>query len=545
MKKLVSLIAAMVLALTALTGCNTSNGGELGSYSDRPNEVVVVFAANAFGKDWITQVAKNYMDKHNSDTYVNVKQTVIQLEDLSKIEAGIATGDLYLLDCHTEEKIGYFEDISDVYESYPIGETEKTVREKLPDMYYDYFKSAGAEKYIMPKKSINGGFNFAYNKTVLDEFMPEGYSIPRTTDEFIAMGNALKGKAYLLVCSFGEASTEYSSYMLNAWFAQLLGYETYQNYMNGRYYDEATGKYIFDESAPTVYIKNKEAVKDYYSIIESIYSKENGYLHADTTAIGAMEGEAVLAGYGFGQNLTPAAFMVQGSYYEQEAGWMLEEKKAAGDEQEIGFMQIPIASAIIKRTPSIPNDNKLREVIDYVDKKLAGDTTAVAPSGVTAEDIAIIEDARQICGTYRADGMVVPKCASNKEGAKEFMRYLASDEAAVIAAKYTNGLNFLPFGKRVSEAELGFERSTFIKEANVVGDRATKVCSSDAQEYLFTYVNGFGVGPGSPGLLTGLYNGKNSYTAESFYKKSYDYLVLRWKQFVEAYKTRGGSTANA
>ena len=545
MKKLLALLIATLVVFTGTVGCKANDDGALSQFKDRPNEVVVYYSSNAYGGDWLTKIAEKYMTTHNDDTYINVKKTVEQTSDLAKIESGVAVGDLYLLDMHLEDKTFAYEDLSDVYDSYPIGETAKTVGQKLDPAYQNYYKNSGAYNYVMPKTSVFGGYNFAYNKTVLDSILPEGYTLPRTTTEFVELGSAIKDDAYLLVNSFSDSS-DYGKYMYNAWFAQLIGYEAYENYLMGRYFDEAQNKYVFDETAPTYYTKYKTAIQDYYNILKDIYTKDNGYIHSNSIDMTAMDAEAVLAGYGFGLNSKPAIFMINGTYVEQELGWMLEEQKAANNPQEIRMMQMPVASDIIKRTPTIETDQELRTVIDYVDKILDGET-AVKPEGVSDDDIAIVQEARTICGLYMAGGMIIPKAANNKAGAKDFIRYLASDEAAVIAAQNTNGTDFLPFGKNVTEEELGTARTAFMNDCIKIDNRTTRFCSSDSQEYKFTYVTKIHILYGNKNVtsyLAGFYNGTDNSTKDTFYQTSYNEISTNWARLVTEYKNQGGSTAN-
>ena len=138
MKKLLALLIATMIVITGTVGCKADDKGALSQFKDRPNEVVVYYASNAYGGEWITKIAEEYMTKHNEDTYINVKKTVEQTSELAKIESGVAVGDLYLLDMHLEDKIFAYEDLSDVYDSYPIGETEKKLSEKIDPAYQNY-----------------------------------------------------------------------------------------------------------------------------------------------------------------------------------------------------------------------------------------------------------------------------------------------------------------------------------------------------------------------------------------------------------------------
>ena len=309
----------------------------------------------------------------------------------------------------------------------------------------------------------------------------------------------------------------------------------------GRYYDSTQGKYIFDESAPTAYSKNQWAVESYFNILQSIYAKGNGLLHKYSSEMTAMDAEAALAGFGYaGIDNKPVVFMVCGAYLEQEMNFLLQDQKASGNPQEIGYMQTPVASGIIERTPSIENDGVLRQVITYVDKIAAGES-ATKPAGVEDADIEIIAEARSICGSYAAGGMVIPKHADNIAGAKEFMKYLASDEAAIIAAKYCNGMNILPFGYQASDEEIGFSRTSFMKQAMAISTRVKYVATSDSQEYHFSKISKFGPAADGPWTYLGpLYNGTNKYTATSFYNAQYEKFSLNWKMYVDTYKAAGG-----
>ena len=547
MKRFISLFAAILLAVTAFTGCKVSDdGGSLARFKNRPKEVVVYYGANAYGKDWITEIARKYMTNHNEDTYINIKRTVMQTTELSKIEAGTANGDLYLLDCHMEDQTEWLADLSDIYSSYPIGEEGTTINEKLSTALNNIITNNGTKKYIMPKNDVMGGNNFVYNKTVWNKVYPNGRELPRTTEEFVEVGNEIKNKAYLLVGAFDQSTAEDAAvYMFKGWFAQLLGVEAYEQFLQGRYYDEAQGKYVFNETAPTVYAENKWAIESYYNMIQSIYNKGNGLLHKHSSDMAAMDAEAALAGFGYaGIDNKPVVFMVSGAYLEQEMNFLLQDQKASGNPQEIGYMQMPVASGIIKRTPSIQNDGVLREVISYVDKIAAGES-ATKPAGVEDADIEIIAEARSICGSYVAGGMAIPKYANNIAGAKDFMKYLASDEAAIIAAKYCNGINLLPFGYQASDDEIGFKRTNFMNQAMDISVRIKYIATSDSQEYHFSKISKLGPAAIGPWEYLGpLYLGTNKYTATSFYNAQYKKFSDNWKMYVETYKAAGGSTAN-
>ncbi len=549
MKKIIALFAAVLIAVTAFTGCKAPETGDLTEFKNRPNQVVVYYSYDAFGKEWITEIARKYMTDHNEDTYINLKKSLDPGSDLAKVESGVNCGDLYILGAHMEDGIAYYEDISDVYQTYPIGEEgQKRIIEKVSQYSYEYYANSGAQNYIIPKGGMGGGTNYAYNKTVLDSIFPDGYTLPRTTEEFIEMGEAIKSSNtgyYLLTGAFGDVdSGDYVNYMHKTWFAQLIGYEAYEQFLMGRYYDDATQKWLFDESRPTVYSKHQEAIKDYFEVFYSIYSKTQGYLQPDSGIVNQSEGQVILSGIPYG-DYKMGVFMAQGGFVEQEMDWMLAEQESADDPQVLGMMKIPVASQIIKRTPSIKNESKLREVIDYVDKILLGES-ATKPADVEDDDIEIILEARSMSGSYMAGGMIVPKFANNKAGAKEFIRYLASDEAALIAAKCNNGVNTLPFGTEITEEQLGFQRTPFINQVLEISKKTRYIISSDSQEYKFTYIADFDPIPDVRTIIKNLCNGLklDEYTADLVYQSAYNSYNNDWANDVAAYKQQGGSTSN-
>ncbi len=546
MKKFIALIAAVLVAITAFPGCKTTQTGELEEFRNRPKEVVVYYSYNAYGKNWITEVAKKYMTDYNTDTYINLKKSLDSGTDLAKVESGVNVGDLYILDMHMEGHVDYYEDITDVYDSYPIGEDgQKKIIDKLDPAMIEYYRNSGAQNYIIPKSGVSAGNNYVYNKTILEEIYPDGYTLPRTTDEFIEMGNYLKNNTeyYLIQGSIGDTdSGDYINYMHKVWFAQLIGHKDYEQFLSGRYFDATTQKYLFDEANPTAYSNRKEAVKDYYEIIDSIYAKANGYMQPDSGIVNQATAQLLLAGLSYGDYKT-GVFLANGSAVEMSMDYMLAEQESSGTPQELGMLKIPMASEIIKRTPSIKNDIMLREVIDYVDKILLGES-ATKPANVTDADITIIEEARSIIGSYVAGGMIVPKLANNKEGAKDFIRYLASDEAQIIAAKECRGVNVLPFGKDVSEEELGFTISGFRKEVEEIAKKSRILVSSDSQEFLFTYMANFDPILDVRTKIKALVNGTARPSSEEVYTDSFNSYKKDWNYRVKQYTDVGGSTAN-
>ena len=115
--------------------------------------------------------------------------------------------------------------------------------------------------------------------------------------------------------------------------------------------------------------------------------------------------------------------------------WLENEmKNQKGNGDVLKYMKTPILSGIIEKTPSIENDDVLREVVSYVD----GEITE-KPAGVTDEDVAYIREARKIEGLGTHQAAYIPAYSSSKAIVKEFLKYLATDEAIKICLDATGG----------------------------------------------------------------------------------------------------------
>lgn len=548
-KKIMSVLLAASLGVTALAGCKSKPKDELAAeFGDRTNKVNVVYNSNAYGREWITEVAKAYMENHNSDTYIQLTQTLTSVEEASKIKSGISSGDLYMLDLHVEDLMDSLVDVSDVWDGYAIGEenneNKKKIKDKLSPMFANSADPGNTRKYIMPYQGATAGYGLVYNKTVLDEAFPDGYTLPRTTDEWFAMGDKLKKvnlasvdddkrddadrDVYLLVCSFGDGN-EYLQYTLGPWFAQIVGFENYAQYCEGRYWNGEA--YVFDETKPTVYEKYKNELIAYQDIVRKLQTKSNGYVYADSDAVDYQYAARVVGGKGYRQNQSRAAFKVDGAYFEQESSAHV----AKGT--EMGYVKLPIASAMIGRLSTVNDDATLCAVIDYVDG-----VTTEKPAGVSDDDILAVAEARGMIGVYLGGGMMIPKAAKNANGAKDFMRYLASDEAAIIAAKAMNGMELLPYGKTVTDEELGFARSKFLSDVSKWASMNKTLINGD--NFGFCYYADFQLGTTDNTRLKNIFTGSYNKTAAEWWQANYNEYNNKWQTMVTDYKKAGGNTAN-
>ena len=221
-KRLLATLLAGVLTF-GLVACG---GGQAGGnvdaeYSGRETTIKFSYYDGGYGSAWIEAVSKDYMDNVNKDVYIELVPSYDNTSAYADITSGVASADLYQIEVGVFDCADYLVDLTDVYESKAYGE-ETLIKDKVTEEIYNFYNEDG-KWYQMPNTKMTG-WNWVYNTTVLDEVFGEGnYTLPRTTDEFFAFGNALfENSTYLTVGAFADTQGgDYLNYAFNTWFAQM------------------------------------------------------------------------------------------------------------------------------------------------------------------------------------------------------------------------------------------------------------------------------------------------------------------------------------
>ncbi len=453
-KMLVVLMGA-TSAMGTLSACKASN-----KFDNSENTLEIYAVDSGYGIQWLEKCIEKF---ETANPKINVELWSERGETgraYNMITAGPknTTTDLIF----TSEKLyelqykgasvafGYdnlFADLTDIYNAQIPGE-EKTMKAKIrPEMLsafgveeedadgnwsdHYYFASWAAPVNTM-----------VYNDTLLKA---ANLTLPVTTNEWIAMMKTYRDantnakdevQKYSFACS---TQVSYLQYLSNTFWAQYDGYNKYTNYYEGK--NEA-GEYSHEIFQTKGKLYN-------LLVLDEVENLDNGY--CDPRSIEYQYTEAQM------QLVTGNALMIPcGDWFENEMADMI---KKSGKNYTFKMMRIPVVSALSDRLSywewdtdyeaALKDSNKATALAEY-DKKLSAlvsyvDGNGEKPAWATDNDVKIVREARSLTMSL-ADShcAVIPSWATAMKAAKQFLQYLATDEANKIMMTTTNG-GLFPF----------------------------------------------------------------------------------------------------
>lgn len=479
-----ALIMSALLAFASLSACGGQNSSE-----QSEAKLKIAFFDGGYGDDWMLELKRAY-------EYINkgAEITAVPIYDkenfASQISGGTSSYDMYFTVGHpyayTHTKIsaygkefdGYFADITDVYNYVPEGET-LAVKDKLNDDYEAFANDGGKYNFISWAIGTQG---ITYHENY---FTGNGWSVPLTTDSLIELAEDIKAAdlkikvdgAYKTVYPFIYcAEDEYWSYMMPIWFAQYEGKSGWDDYWNC--IDGNGNQYTTEINSYTGMLRAFEVLSD-------IMLDEKGYNHylAKSKSFDIMQSI-----YLDGQSV----MMVNGD-------WMTNELKENNyDLTDVRLMKTPVISAIVEKLELYEDGTAAYSSLSaekrkYYDDKLCAIIKDVDGGKSSSElcgnaDFARISEAR---GMNASNGNLhfagITAYSKNKDTAKDFLKFMYSDEGIRIYAKNTTGCGLPVKHDYASDAELSDSIDGFVKSAMEIYNDSTVIFQSQRKNPAFIY----------------------------------------------------------
>lgn len=442
-----AMVVAVALTMTTLAGCGQKDDGS--SSVGGKGTLKVTVAKLGYGDQWLIDLAEAFEEKTGTKVEIVSKVGDSGVSAIkTEMESRKGDSDIYFTKSSDYFKKVYtgavtigdktydceYADLTDVWTSKVDGDEGKTIEEKMNSAAKDYYNVEG-KYYGLPWASYVMGI--VRNKNVWDKLSLTDSDIPRTTDEMFALCDTVKAKGTAPFI-YSLESEYYSSYV-PLWFEQYEGPESMENFYNGL---DPIGENSYNLYTYDGQVKALE-------VLQKLVDEENGYQHPSSISAPFTDMQSSFL-------LDQALFCVNGSWIETEMG----ENYANAN---IDYIKTPVVSSIIEKLDSVNDDATLSAVIQYIDGDVAN-----APSGVTEEDIKTVREARQVAYSYGGMGhiAVVPAYSAHIDTAKDFLKFMYSDEGMNVYYKATFG-STLP-AECTSGYDTSVEISAFRENVNAI-----------------------------------------------------------------------------
>ena len=444
------LTTAAALALGGIMFAIPCAGCGQREYEDNEDTVVIDFFKGDYGIDFINNLADAFMAKHEGKK-IYVKDTVLRNQIIDRLKSGPKSNDADIVMTNGDAfgTIGLgaqfgqpamFEPLTEVYDYVAPGQS-KSIRELTQQSFKDvtsFTINGETKEYFMIWAS--GLQGLIYNKDMLGEDR-----LPKTTDELIALAGELKEE----LKDTKKSAFIYSGYVDYwmpihlVWWAQYAGEKAYNKFYEGEIeqLNPFTGEYEYTQSPAIFTMPGRE---ESLSVMETHLKHSNGYCDKNSTALSFTDAQR---NFLKGQ----AAMHPNGDWL----GTSVDKENA-----NVAFMKTPVISAIVDKLDTVRDDKTLSKVIAYID----GDEGAELPAGVSDADLKTVTNARNMIYLASTTHFVgIPSYANAKPLAKEFLKFMYSEEGAMIFAKSTNGTNLPVNYDYLGNAEVAAKFSDFQK----------------------------------------------------------------------------------
>ncbi len=490
-KKMVSFVLCYATfsacAMTAV-GCGGGRSTSGGAYDpDKEIQLKIVYENKGYGIEWLDAINAAYVAKNTNVSIQVEEKTDLALENDFEIGSKNQT-DIYLGNVSTgyyvyqganaiSGKDSAFVEISDVLtKENPYDSNGKTIQDKLEARgvlgYTQYHKDLrSTEYYHIPY--AGGASGFLYNSNIITDV-----ATINTSDKlisYITSGELTASGQKSTICWSNEG-VEYMEYVMNTWIAQYEGKEGFDAIYNMREDGE--------DYSSNAYVK--EGILEAYKAGEEILQYEKAY--GTDKQFMALNAE-------FSYNC--AALMPCGNWFASELT-KTDDQNVNIETSPIRYMKTPVLSSIVQTLEDTSmTDDTLSAVVAAID---AG---ATSYNGVSENDFEAIKYARNIVYSAGVNNRAaIVSTSDNIEVAKDWLLFLASDEAANIFTQKTNtnnpynaltttnsGVAFLDSFTKAEASGLFIGENQY-SNAFVCQYNITRYCGESSASMRFTVKNG-------------------------------------------------------
>ena len=432
-RKALCVLIAMTFTASGMVAC--------GGSENKGKDVVQLYYWNAgYGIEWLNETVNNF--NNNTAQYkVEIEESANQTTVTSTLMSGETNPyDLYITGLSswsgTEPDMANLNDLLDS----KYGTESKTLREKMNSYALRMREHNGEVRSLGISDAAVGLF---YNAEMFAKY---NLKEPKTTDELEDLAWEIQGKSDMKTSDgtkiapfahFKSSGNGYWKYVYEPWAVQYMGVDEYVNNFvklknaNGEnqkdvlYGNTATGA---DNTANDARYKVMQA-------LERMLTKDTVHARSNEDSHTTMQ-TAFLSGQ--------AAMMSSGS-------WLKNEMSVEDGSLNFRLMKTPVLSAITKTfEDKNMTDTELSAIIGAIDEEKSYEETKTSLNmpELSENDYNRIYEARGITYGSGANGgthVFIPKYSDAKEAAKEFLRYLYSDEGIAIWMKYQHSPSWADF----------------------------------------------------------------------------------------------------
>lgn len=376
MKKFITALLACTMLLSASACGNGTNSDDSG----KTTVSVMVYSAG-YGMKWLEETKRIYEESHDGVS-VKISGDPLAFETVkTKLENGNCKDDIILIGSEyyrTFVAKGYIEDLTDVYESDVEGR-DKKVKDMVSAQIINT-KTVNDKLYGIPWQQNNGS-GLIYNVKMFNQY---GWKKPETMKEFFELCEKIDSDTNGAVSPliFGGADSRgYTDYNLCQWLCEYYGYD-------------AMMRFLKLESPDAFAAQSEGRTKIYRTLATLMHGKmSSGRPYAVDGSVGMT---AITAQTNFVNG--KVAMIINGQWLPTEMDTYVKLRNF-----EMGYIPMP----------HINDDKK---------------------SGDGKEDTSDIR--------FSTDGnlMVVPSTSQHKEIAKDFLKYMFTEQSYTAFVKENNGL---------------------------------------------------------------------------------------------------------